>query len=47
MASVYKRTWTSADNRERVRVAAYKDQDGRRHYKGFKIRAAQAMEEVA
>jgi integrase len=39
MASVYKRTWTGADNRERVRwVAAYKDQDGRRHNKGFKSR---------
>ena len=47
MASVYKRTWTSAVLGERVRVAAYKDQDGRRHNKGFKIRAAQAMEEVA
>lgn len=36
MASVYKRTWTGQDNRERVRwVAAYKDQDGRRHNKGF------------
>jgi hypothetical protein len=36
MASVYKRTWYGQDGRERVRwVAAYKDQDGRRHNKGF------------
>ena len=39
MASVDKRTWTGADNRERVRwVAAYKDQHGRRHNRGFKAR---------
>ena len=39
MASVYKRTWTGADGRVRVRwVAAYKDQDGPRHNKGFKSR---------
>jgi len=32
MASVYKRTWTGQDGKERVRwVAAYKDQHGRRH----------------
>ena len=36
MASVYKRTWTGQDGRERVRwVASYKDQHGRRHNKGF------------
>ena len=36
MASVYKRTWSGQDGRERVRwVAAYKDQNGRRHNKGF------------
>jgi integrase len=39
MASVYKRTWTGQDGRERVRwVCAYKDQHGRRHNKGFKAR---------
>jgi hypothetical protein len=39
MASVYKRTWTGQDGRERVRwVAAYKDQHGRRHNKGFMTR---------
>jgi integrase len=39
MASVYKRTWTGQDKRERVRwVAAYKDQDGGRHDKGFRSR---------
>jgi integrase len=39
MASVYKRTWTGKDERERVRwVAAYKDQDGGRHNKGFVTR---------
>jgi integrase len=39
MASVYKRTWTGQDGRARVRwVAAYKDQHGRRHNKGFKAR---------
>src|SRR5215471_10683713 len=39
MASVYKRTWTGQDGRERVRwVAAYKDQQGRRHNKGFRSR---------
>ena len=39
MASVYKRAWTGQDGRERVRwVAAYKDQDGRRHNKGFLAR---------
>ena len=44
MASVYKRTWTGADGRERVRwVAAYKDQHGRRHNKG----SARAEGEVA
>jgi integrase len=36
MASVYKRTWSGQDGRERARwVAAYKDQDGKRHNKGF------------
>jgi integrase len=39
MASVYKRTWSGQDKRERVRwVAAYKDQDGKRHNKGFRSR---------
>jgi integrase len=39
MASVYKRTWTGQDKRERVRfVAAYRDCDGRRHNKGFRSR---------
>jgi len=39
MASVYKRTWTGRDGKERVRwVAAYKDQHGRRHNKGFRSR---------
>jgi integrase len=39
MASVYKRSWAGQDGRERVRwVAAYKDQDGRRHNKGFLTR---------
>jgi len=39
MASVHKRTWSGQDGRERVRwVAAYKDQHGRRHNKGFKAR---------
>jgi hypothetical protein len=39
MASVYKRTWTGQDGRERVRwVASYKDQHGRRHNKGFGAR---------
>src|SRR5215469_9227531 len=39
MASVYKRTWSGQHGRERVRwVAAYKDQHGRRHNKGFKGR---------
>jgi integrase len=39
MASVYKRTWRGQDGKERVRwVAAYKDQHGRRHNKGFKVR---------
>ena len=39
MASVYKRNWAGQDRRERVRwVAAYKDQHGRRHNKGFKVR---------
>jgi integrase len=39
MASVYKRTWRGQDGRERVRwVAAYKDQHGRRHNKGFLAR---------
>jgi integrase len=39
MASVYKRAWTDQDGKERVRwVAAYKDQDGGRHNKGFRSR---------
>jgi integrase len=39
MASVYRRTWTGADGKTRVRwVAAYKDQDGKRHNKGFRAR---------
>ena len=39
MASVYKRSWRGQDGRERVRwVAAYKDQDGRRHNKGLRSR---------
>jgi len=39
MASVYKRTWRGEDGKERVRwVAAYRDQDGRRHNKGFVTR---------
>jgi integrase len=39
MASVYKRAWSGKDGRERVRwVAAYKDQDGGRHNKGFRSR---------
>jgi integrase len=39
MASVYKRSWFGRDGRERVRwVAAYKDQDGGRHNKGFRSR---------
>jgi integrase len=39
MASVYRRTWTGQDKRERVRwVAAYRDQDGKRHNKGFRSR---------
>ena len=39
MASGYKRAWSGQDGRERVRwVAAYKDQDGRRHNKGFLTR---------
>lgn len=41
MASVYKRAWSGQDGRERVRwVAAYKDQDGHRHNKGFLTRKA-------
>ena len=36
MASVYRRAWTGADGKVRVRwVAAYKDQDGNSHNKGF------------
>jgi integrase len=36
---VYKRSWTGLDGRVRVRwVAAYKDQDGQRHNKGFTVR---------
>jgi len=39
MASVYKRTWSGQDGRERVRwVAAYKDQHGQRHNKGFRVK---------
>jgi len=39
MASVYRRTWTGAEGRTRVRfVAAYRDQHGRRHNRGFKAR---------
>jgi hypothetical protein len=39
MASCYKRTWRRADGHERARwVAAYKDQHGRRHNKGFLTR---------
>ena len=39
MASIYKRSWRGQDGRERVRwVAAYKDQHGRRHNKGFRAR---------
>jgi len=39
MASVYRRTWRGQDGKTRVRfVAAYKDQHGRRHNKGFKVR---------
>ena len=39
MASAYKRTWRGEDGKERVRwVAAYRDQDGRRHNKGFVTR---------
>ena len=39
MASVYKRTWPGQDGRERVRwIAAYKDQHGQRHNKGFRAK---------
>jgi len=39
MASVYKRTWRGQDGKIRVRwCAAYKDQHGRRHNRGFKAR---------
>ena len=39
MASVYKRTWSGQDGRERVRwVAAYKDQHGQRHNNGFRVK---------
>jgi hypothetical protein len=39
MASVYKRTWRGQDGHLRVRwVAAYRDQDARRHNKGFMAR---------
>ena len=39
MVGVYKRTWRGEDGKERVRwIAAYRDQDGRRHNKGFVTR---------